>query len=134
LQGDAPFEHAEPEVASAVADFGGAPPAEHAPALEHEAPNYQRSREPEPAPVPQPAPRDVAPERPASPEPPRRRSTIREPAPMFSSGAMSDVQPAPAPEPPPSLPEPAATSPEPAAANGGTEAKTRRFGWWNRRG
>ena len=33
---------------------------------------------------------------PHSAEPPKRRSTVREPAPMFSSGAMSDVQPAPA--------------------------------------
>jgi ribonuclease E len=67
-------------------------------------------------------------------EPPRRRSTVREPAPMFSSGSMSDVQPAPAHEAPPPAPapEPAAATPEPAAAGG--EAKPRRFGWWNKKG
>jgi hypothetical protein len=65
----------------------------------------------------------------------RRRSTVREPAPMFSSGSMSDVQPsavheAPAPV---AAPEPVAAMPEPEAAPE-AEAKPRRFGWWNRRG
>ncbi len=50
-------------------------------------------------------PEPAAPEPPAPAEPPRRRSTVREPAPMFSSGAMSDVQAAPAPA-PVSAPEP----------------------------
>ena len=40
------------------------------------------------------AAREHSPDMPA--ESPRRRSTVREPAPMFSSGSMSDVQPAPA--------------------------------------
>jgi ribonuclease E len=73
------------------------------------------------APVPLPA------------EPPKRRSTVREPAPMFSSGAMSDVHPAApaAPEPTPAPPEPVATETPPAPA---AEAKPRRFGWWSRRG
>jgi cell division protein FtsN len=67
----------------------------------------------------------------------RRRSTVREPAPMFSSGSMSDVQPsavqeAPSPAP---MPEPVATMPEPEAAPASeAEAKPRRFGWWNKRG
>ncbi|HKS64034.1 MAG TPA: hypothetical protein VJT13_20200, partial [Xanthobacteraceae bacterium] len=60
--------------------------------------------------------------------------TVREPAPMFSSGAMSDVQP-PA---PPAAPEPAPAPPEPVAtetpAAPAEEAKPRRFGWWSRRG
>jgi hypothetical protein len=72
----------------------------------------------------------------------RRRSTVREPAPMFSSGSMSDVQPsavqpspvheAPAPAP---APEPVATVPQPEAApEAPAESKPRRFGWWNKRG
>ena len=73
------------------------------------------------APVPLPA------------EPPKRRSTVREPAPMFSSGAMSDVHPsAPAaPEPAPAPPEPVVTEAPAASAE---DAKPRRFGWWSRRG
>src|SRR5205807_3251589 len=46
------------------------------------------------------------------------------PAPIFSSGAMSDVQPTAAPEPPAPASEPMA-APEPAAE----EDKPRRFGW-----
>ena len=82
-------------------------------------------------------------------EQPRRRSTVREPAPMFSSGSMSDVQPtslqaspAQAAEPPAAVParapEPAATVPQQPdaapAADSEAESKPRRFGWWNRRG
>jgi ribonuclease E len=115
----------EPEVADAVADLGGPSQAE-API-----------EAPQPAPQPfQPVAREPEPasaERPAPAESPRRRSTVREPAPMFSSGAMSDVQPASAPA-PASSPEPAVTAPEPAAAEAPAEAKPRRFGWWNRRG
>jgi ribonuclease E len=129
LQGDAPFEPAEPEVVSAVTDFGGAPPAEHAPVHEHQTPPVYQRPEPEPAPLPPPA-RDVAPATEPSPEPPRRRSTIRERAPIFSSEAPAPEH---EPAPPPPLPGPAA-SPEPAAANGGTEDKPRRFGWWSKRG
>jgi ribonuclease E len=77
------------------------------------------------APVPLPA------------EAPKRRSTVREPAPMFSSGAMSDVQPPPAPEAAAPPPEPVVVAPEPAAEPAPAieaEAKPRRFGWWSRRG
>jgi ribonuclease E len=111
----------DPEVADAVADLGGpgqteAPvePAQPAPQ-----PFEPVAREPEAAPA----------ETLGAAEPPRRRSTVREPAPMFSSGAMSDVQPA-APSP---AHEPPVTMPEPAAAEAPTEAKPRRFGWWNKR-
>ncbi|MEA2880110.1 MAG: ribonuclease [Hyphomicrobiales bacterium] len=115
----------EPEVADAVADLGGASRAE--------APSAPEPQAPQPfEPVARETPRDTAPE-PAPQEPPRRRSTIREPAPVFSSGPMSDVQPS---APPPPLPEPgpAVTIPEPAAPSSEAEAKPRRFGWWNRRG
>ena len=117
----------EPEVADAAADLGGPGHAE--------APPAPQPQTPEPfEPVARDAPRAVSLEPAPSPEPPRRRSTIREPAPMFSSGAMSDVQPSPAPEPAPPASEPV-SMPEPAAAAATqAEPKPRRFGWWNRRG
>jgi len=146
-EGDAPYagadaaqEPVEPDVAAAVADLSGGPVADapvHHAAPEHEQTSFPSAAEPLAAheAAPAPAPASVA-ETPA--EPPRRRSTIREPAPIFSSGAMSDVQandvtPAPAPAP---APEPPATLAEPAAAEAPaeSEAKPRRFGWWNRRG
>jgi ribonuclease E len=130
----------EPEVADASADLGG-PSRDDAPAPEptHTQPPQPFepvARDPEPRPERMPAP--VAAEAPAPAavsapaEPPKRRSTVREPAPMFSSGAMSDVHPA-EPASPPPAPEPVATAPEPVAANQ-AEAKPRRFGWWNKRG
>ncbi len=120
----------EPEVADAVGDLGG-PTREEAPAA-------STAQTPEPfEPVARPAPAPAAEpvdESPGAAEPLKRRSTVREPAPMFSSGAMSDVQPgAPtAPEPAAALPEPVtAIEPPPAPVE---EAKPRRFGWWSRRG
>jgi hypothetical protein len=71
-------------------------------------------------------------------EPPKRRSTVREPAPMFSSGLMSDMPPpqvqeaSPPPEPVAPPPEPVAATPEPVAAD--EAGKPRRFGWWSKRG
>jgi len=115
----------EPEVADAVADLDGPSRAEVPSAPEPQAPQPFE-------PVARETPRDTAPE-PAPHEPPRRRSTIREPAPVFSSGPMSDVQP-PAPPPPLPDPAPAVTIPEPAAASSEAAAKPRRFGWWNKRG
>jgi ribonuclease E len=116
---------AEPEVADAVADLGGPGQAEAPAEPAHPTPQPFEpvAREPEPV---------ASAEPPAPAEPPRRRSTVREPAPIFSSGAMSDVQPASAPAPAP-VPEPPVTMPE-AAAEAPAEAKPRRFGWWNKRG
>jgi ribonuclease E len=121
----------EPEVADASADLGG-PSRAQAPAPEptHRPQPFEpvaRDPAPRPAPVAAEPPAGVS----APAEPPKRRSTVREPAPMFSAGAMSDVHPAeptPAPAPEPAAPEPA------AAASGETDAKPRRFGWWNKRG
>ena len=121
----------EPEIADASADLGG-PSREEAPypaAAHTPQPFEPAAREPEPAPAPIHA--HVPEPEPVAPAEPKRRSTVREPAPMFSSGAMSDVQPAPVHEAPP--PEPAATAAEPAAA-AASEAKPRRFGWWNKKG
>ncbi len=125
---EAPF---EPELAHAVADFGG-PPVEHA----HEPPVREAPAEfhaPEPA-----QPRDTAPEipaaaheMPAEPEPPRRRSTVREPAPFVGeSGEAPAVhstppQPAPAPQVVESGPESETQSED--------DTQPRRSGWWSRR-
>jgi len=121
----------EPEVADAVADLGGAPreDAPAAPAMHTPEPFEPVARETPPA---QAAAASAAPV-PLPAEAPKRRSTVREPAPMFSSGAMSDVHPA-----APAAPEPAPAPPEPAAAETpaapAEDAKPRRFGWWSRRG
>jgi ribonuclease E len=120
----------EPEVADAVADLGGRTHEEApvAPAMHSPQPFEPVARETPPAEtaVEPPAPVSV-------PAEPKRRSTVREPAPMFSSGAMSDVQP-----PAPAAPEPAVMPPEPVVAETPAEpaqdAKPRRFGWWSRRG
>jgi ribonuclease E len=70
-------------------------------------------------------------ERPAEPAPPpadaapRRRSTVREPAPVFdmTSDAPAYTPPSPAPAPSPAAPAAEAESDKP-----------RRFGWWSKRG
>jgi len=81
----------------------------------------------------QPARELAPPEPPAAPPsespapeqaPPRRRSTVREPAPIFDAGS-GEI----APPPPPPPPAPVATESEDA-----TSDKPRRAGWWSRRG
>jgi ribonuclease E len=121
----------EPEVADAVGDLGGPArediPAPHAPIHSPE-PFEPVARDPEPQQAAEAAPAEVAP-------PPKRRSTIREAAPVFSSGAMSDVQAPQASVPSPvheATPVPEATPEPPAPA--AEEAKPRRFGWWSRKG
>jgi ribonuclease E len=77
------------------------------------------------APVQAEAPRPSAP--PAEPESPRRRSTIRERAPVSGSGE-SALPPAPMP--------PAVPTPEPVIADlNATETtdRPRKTGWWSRR-
>jgi ribonuclease E len=113
----------EPEVADAVADLGGP--------VRTETPFEPQPQPAAPQPF-EPVAREAAPEHPALAEPPRRRSTIREPAPIFSSDAPAPQTPAPMPEPVVTMPEPAVTSPAPVASTE-TEAKPRRFGWWNKR-
>jgi ribonuclease E len=66
----------------------------------------------------------------AAPEPPRRRSTIREPAPVFGEqGTAPAPSPQPAPPPPPAMPEAEAN-----VATSADDGKPRRSGWWSRRG
>jgi ribonuclease E len=137
-----PFEASpgfEPELDSAVADFDRPPaPAHHGyaePVGGEHAP-----APPEPSPVqaetpPPPAEAQAEPEPPpAEPEPPRRRSTVREPAPFFGGDrpveAAALEPPAPTPAPEPAAQEPAAPSPTPDTA---APDQPRRSGWWSRR-
>ncbi|MEA2815089.1 MAG: ribonuclease, partial [Rhodospirillaceae bacterium] len=78
----------------------------------------------EPAPRPEPAAVAAsAPPQPAAAEPPRRRSTVREPAPVFS-GSAPMVTPMPAPPPP----APTVISTAEADAS-----KPKKSGWWAKR-
>jgi ribonuclease E len=130
------------EVAHAVADFGG-PPAEVLPheAAEHGQPDYRRAGEingtlsAEPAAAAEfetarSAPEPAAPPEAAKPEAPRRRSTVREPAPFVGGGitpaAETPIPPAPAAE----AGAPAAETPASAAS---TPEGPRRAGWWAKR-
>jgi ribonuclease E len=80
-------------------------------------------------PVAEPVPH-MTPERPAAAEPeqslqaPKRRSTVREPAPVFSSGQGFTAPP------PPQPGEPTAPSAEESADD---EGKPRKTGWWAKR-
>jgi ribonuclease E len=84
-------------------------------------PHYEAPPPAEPV-MPTPAAAETA-------DKPRRRSTVREPAPIISLGS-ADTPPAPPPAPPPAAPV------ETPAATGEAEQaeKPRRFGWWSRRG
>jgi ribonuclease E len=124
----------EPELADAVAEFGG--PAvttyEHAEAITPPSePAAARETEHAIAPEPAPAP---APEAPPAPEPPRRRSTVREPVPFISDeGPASYVAPSAPPAEAPAVS--AAPTPPPAAEEQPQEdaGKPRRTGWWSKR-
>jgi ribonuclease E len=108
-QFDAP-EQTEPEVSHAVADLNEQAPVDVAP------------REPMHA-----AEEPLPPSTSAEAEAPRRRSTVRERAPI--SGSSADT-------PTPDSPPPAAPATEPAAAELDktvNAAKPRRTGWWSRR-
>jgi len=98
----------EPDLTEAVADLDAAPASAPSPA------------EPADLEVAQASPP------PAQPEPPRRRSTVREPAPIASGPEVS--QPAP--------PQPTSPAPEPVITEVGDSQITdrpRRSGWWSRR-
>ena len=142
-EGEASFagEHeGEPELASAVADLDGAPLGEPEAAVVHvpitEAPS-EFHPQPEASPHQDPAapaehaahhvPEHHVPEmtESVSNEPPRRRSTVREPAPTAAPDAASE--PAATYVPPPA--EPVASSPAEAEA----DDRPRRSGWWSRR-
>jgi ribonuclease E len=139
------------DVAHAVADFGGpsfeevrhgghgeeheAPPTRETEHRETEqperaAPTYHRDEpQPEPAPVAAGAPPPAPEAAPPKPEP-RRRSTVREPAPfLIGNGAPAAPVPPMAPVAPPVAAE-QAPPPPPAAAEPNAP---RRAGWWAKR-
>ncbi len=109
----------EPELADAVADFGG-------PSVTHEAvPATPEASEP----PPQGADAHAEPQ---EPEPPRRRSTVREPVPLAGDEAPASYV---APSAPPA-PSPAATEQAPTQDAGEPQdeaGKPRRTGWWAKR-
>jgi ribonuclease E len=119
----------EPELDRAVAslDTSAAPPPEPQPFM-------PRAGEPVAAepeirrPEPEPRQAEAASSAEIAPEPPRRRSTVREPAPIVG-GDWAPPAPSPAPAP--------AAAPESSSAAESTEAedadKPRRSGWWSRR-
>ncbi len=130
----------EEEVAHAVADFGG-PPAEltrdqppHEP--DHAAAKHPDHRGHGEAPKPEPAHAEAGePVVMPKSEAPRRRSTVREPAPFVAGGGSVSPGAVPAPQPAPEIAaseaEPAAPTSQPAAA---PEApQPRRAGWWAKR-
>jgi ribonuclease E len=119
--GDAPYNpnEAAPDSGpqSAVADMDR--PTSFDSPTAYAPPAYEPPAAPQPAPEVYAAPTPSS--QPVSQEPPRRRSTIREPAPI-SAGAPSTPAPAPAYEPP--TPVVSSTAPETAAP---------KRGWWGKR-
>lgn len=140
----------EPEVASAVADFDGEPPAHEAPVAtvtEEARPssslNGASDHQPEPVLAPKPEVSDAAPavQQPAPEETAaeteksgRRRSTVREkvsfaveepssPPPAAEANHVTSAAPV----------EPSTPAPEPTAPATGGETPPRRAGWWSRR-
>ncbi len=73
-------------------------------------------------PVAQPVPH-------VEPEQPKRRSTVREPAPTFTSGQGFAPTPPAEPTPPPASETPAPSASEESSG----EAKPRKTGWWAKR-
>ena len=116
--GEAPFRSnesnengAEPELQHAVEDLDRPPSYDADPA-----PSYAPSIEQRPAPVASESPAAAA----NAQEPPRRRSTIREPAPFASERA-------------PVPPSPAAPSTPVISSTGPEEPATPKRGWWGKR-
>jgi ribonuclease E len=99
----------EPELAQAVVDLDTGP-ADAAPARRE----------------PPPPPQEAEPPAPAAEAQPRRRSTVREPAPVFSSEAGETPPPIPTPSPAPAPVVVETSEAEPAN-------QPRKTGWWARR-
>ncbi len=121
----------EPELTHAVADLDGAPPEAsvvHVPITESDVRSYadEGPREERPRSVAAPAiPEALAAEPPA--EPPRRRSTVREPAPAALAGEGSGVAPSFTP------PAPAAEPVVSSTVESESDDRPRRSGWWSKR-
>jgi ribonuclease E len=82
----------------------------------------------EEAPLVRPSAPIAQPVSPIEPEQPKRRSTVREPAPTFTSG--QGFAPTPQPDP---IPSRASEAPAPAAEPSSNDAKPRKTGWWAKR-
>jgi ribonuclease E len=124
------------EIVHAVADFGG-PPVERVRRQPRREPDHQvaaghsdlHGDAPKPEPAPAMAGEPVAP---SKPESPRRRSTVREPAPFPAGSTATAAQPAPAVAASVAEVEPTAPPPQPPAATP-EPATPRRAGWWAKR-
>ena len=95
----------------------------------------RRSRASSPQPLPDAAPAPAAASAPTAPEPtappPRRRSTVREPAPFLAGGGSAPAAETAAPAPMAVEPAPAPSTPaEPPSAEPGAP---RRVGWWGKK-
>jgi ribonuclease E len=126
--GDAPFPsnggQPEPALQPAVEDLDRppAPPAYERPAMERPILDRPYNQPPVSPPEPQPAtPPQAATPAQAEPEPPRRRSTIREPAPIGIAGAP--------PPPAPTIPPPTPVISSTASDDAGQPKR----GWWGKR-
>jgi ribonuclease E len=141
---DPPFATSEPRNDARMSTAGDAPlRADDQPAFQQVEPvraaeprtvERQDIEAPPPAHVPTPVPHAAESQQaePKQSEPPRRRSTIREPAPILG-GAQGDIASTPIPKPVVVVshePAPAATESAPQESDA---AKPRRTGWWARR-
>ncbi len=122
------------EIAHAVADFGGPPVERERDHRRHKGDHVaaDRSDRPHHGEAPQPEPAHAVASEPVAPpksESPRRRSTVREPAPFLVGGAAPAPQPAAAIDASVAEVEPAAQLP--AATT--KPAAPRRAGWWAKR-
>jgi ribonuclease E len=117
----------EPELARAVSDFDSEPTPASEPAGPMTEPQTAVPPQAEPSPA-QATQFDAGAAEPSVSEPPRRRSTVREPAPQTSPQDDGHL-PAPSFTPPASTVEPVLTSP----AESESSDRPRRSGWWSKR-
>jgi ribonuclease E len=122
-------EAVEPELTHAVADLDAAAPAGTAPPVAEPQRELPASVAAEPRDIPPPPmPAPAATETPAAPEAPRRRSTVREPAPQALGHEGHVTTPSFTPQPVPAV-EPVVSS----SAEGESTDRPRRSGWWSKR-
>jgi ribonuclease E len=125
----------EPEFTHSVADFDAAapagvttPPAWEAPAAEQQS-ELPASVAAEPREIPPPpTPAPAAAETPTAPEAPRRRSTVREPAPQALDHEGHVATPSFTPQPAPAVEPVVSSSTEDESGD-----RPRRSGWWSKR-
>jgi ribonuclease E len=127
-EGNGNGDHApEAELADAVADLDAPESEREQPSFSVPAPEPAAHAPQESAPAPEAAPAAPAPAEESQAEAPRRRSTVREPAPISFSGEASAPAPV-APAAPVEIPQPVVTT------SSDNADRPRRSGWWSRRG